>query len=226
MWIRNAKDPQKLKWVGNSNNGYEISISEAMREIRKARYRADIQDAADRAGITFKVSKELRELEHELKAGEKVLVLTPATYNDERGLLVATTDRVVFLFHGWVNRTFISFDYRIVSNARWLGGFVMGRLRLYTYGSETGTKFTSVWNPVGKKFIEAVSDRSAHSNQISREQYEMSLIVSSLPKHEYQIRENDVIADKIVALDASFHIGEIDEKSYVEQKRDLLYSMN
>jgi len=225
MWQRNQTQPERLQWVGEPGNGYTIPIKTAMKEIKRAKYRSDIQDAVDQAGIVAKVRKELSHLETELGENENVLALLPATYNDERGLLVATTERLIFMFEGWVNKTFIAYDYRIVTKMRWLGGFILGRMRIYTFGAETSTKLTSVWNPVGKRFVKIVNDKTSRYTNMSREQYEVSLIASQLPKREYQIRENDLIADKIVALDKLYHDNGIERELYIIQKRDLLLSM-
>ena len=225
MW-QETESKDSLVWVGKEGGGYTIPLRSAMHEIKKARYRHDIQEAADQAGIIFKVRRELRLLESHLADDERVLALVPATHRDERGLLVATTERVLFVFHGWVNKTLIAMDYPTVTNMRWLGGFILGRMRLYVYGSDSSNKFTQVWNPAGKNFVKVVNARTSNISNMSRDNYEVRRLVSNIPRRVYQIKPNDLIADKLRALDEKFTAGMVPEKDYLDEKLALLKEMD
>jgi hypothetical protein len=225
MWTKNEKDQEVLIWSGSNGPYTVVPVSEAKREISRAKYRPDIQDAADQAGIIFRVKREIRELETHLMPDERVLAMVPTTHKDERGLLVATNSRILFIFHGWVNKTTLIYDYRLISKMRWLGGIVQGRMRIYIYGTTASVKFTGVWSPVGKAFVEAVTRITSRMNNVTRDQYEMSLLIQNLPKPEYQIRANDILADQVVALDAQFADGAIEREKYLIAKLELLQKM-
>jgi len=225
MWVVDKSSPEELIWDGHSHRGERTSVKNALREEKRARHRYDIQDAVDQAGITIKVNRELKQLESKLLEHEVVLAVLPATHSDERGLLVATNSRIMFVFLGWVNRTELVYDYRSISHMRWLGGFIMGRMRAYVFGTQSSIKFTQVWNPVGKKFVHIVNSRTESISNVTRSEFEYNKMARSTKATEYQVRPNDLLANEVVELDSQFELGLIEKDVYLSSKLDLLKRM-
>lgn len=220
MW--RMLDTGSYQW----NEREVIPKKRAEREIKRSRYRYDIQDAADKAGVIWRIRRELGILEGLLKDGERVLAVASATQNDERGLLVATTSRIMFVFRGWMYRTTIHYDYHILNEAIHQPGLVSGRMMFEFYGLNSRIKFTHIWNPAAKFLFAAASSRINSIKPLARENFDFGRATSSPKYYEYQVKADDLIANEILALDEAYKAGEVDKDEYIERKKNLLTSMS
>lgn len=220
MW-KEDENPSLVRWFdGHERTLHTMKKSKLDTEIARYKFRTDIQTAADRAGLTIKVRREIRRLESQLRPDEYVLHLSPVTNSDERGLFVVTTSRVLFVFSGWVYKRKFSLDHQRITDARWYEHAFLGDLYISTYGGFS-IKLQRIWKPVGRAIHRELLRISKMYTPEMRDAHELSSVYS-FSKVVRQVREEHVVADQILSLDEMFKNGELEKDAYIEQKMELL----
>jgi len=191
-----------------------------MSRTKLSELRPDIKEASYFAGLLIKVHRELRELHSFLVGDERVIALAPSTYQDQRGLLVATDKRLLFVFKGWLYNSTVSYDYHIIRSQYIRDGAIMSKVKFKLFGDETIIKFTQIWSPAARRIFDYMNIQIERITPMSRILWEESKYPH--PVFNRQKRIEHVLTDEMIELDKKYKSGDITEENYVSSKKKLL----
>lgn len=105
----------------------------------------------------FLPSTELKALPDVLHDGECIKGIARGLYKNRSGILVATTDRVIFFYKGrmWGERV-EEFRYEKITSVEYNTGLIGGKITIYAAGN--ATQISSVPNAFCQPFAEAVRE--------------------------------------------------------------------
>ena len=124
------------------------------REASAGGARPDIARAAMRMGWTFGGKREVRLLHEHVNADETVTYIAQGTYGQHQGITVLTDQRLLFVFHGWVNQIIEDFPLDRITSVSSKSGFSTGTLIVHTAGAQA--EISSIVNSDLKYFIDAL----------------------------------------------------------------------
>lgn len=104
-------------------------------ELDTGGLRADVTAAASKMGWKLGGRREIKNLHQHLSDGETVERIVQGTYEGDQGVLVLTSHRLVFLFHGVVRQKVEDFPYDRISSVQTEAGFGTGSLVIYASGN-------------------------------------------------------------------------------------------
>ncbi|MFI5934131.1 PH domain-containing protein [Actinoplanes sp. NPDC051494] len=96
--------------------------------------REDIAAASALMGSSIGAGKELKDLESELRDGERVLALVAGRHGAGNGLLALTGTRLFFLHEGLARKDFVDIPLADVSAVEWKTGLNLGSLTIFAGG--------------------------------------------------------------------------------------------
>lgn len=99
------------------------------------RPRPDITAAALRLQWTIGGKREIRKLEEHLREGEQVIELVQGTFTQNQGIVALTDQRLLFLFHGIVNKRTEEFSVESITAVEVAKTLNTGTLRLRMSGN-------------------------------------------------------------------------------------------
>ncbi|QDG66058.1 hypothetical protein NIBR502772_07360 [Pseudarthrobacter sp. NIBRBAC000502772] len=123
--------------------------------------RDDIQQAKDKAGITWGSNREFRKLESHLWEGERVEQILTGQYAGGLGILVLSDRRIFFLKDGVMKQVSEDFPFSKISSMQWNSGLALGAVTVFVSGNKA--EITNVAKQLGKAFVDAARDRIAPS---------------------------------------------------------------
>lgn len=97
--------------------------------------RPDIAEAASRLGWQLGGKREIKKLHEHVHPGEAVEYIAQGTYAGNQGIVVLTSTRMLFLFHGIMSQTLEDFPYRSLSSVQSNAGLVTGDLTVHASGN-------------------------------------------------------------------------------------------
>ena len=118
-------------------------------------YREDIAAAVARMGSKIGAGRELRDLESELHADERVIALVAGRHGAGNGVLALTGTRVLFLFEGLVRRTVVDIPIAEIVTVEWETGLNLGTLKLLAGGE---VEVSGIDKDGGNLFVEALNE--------------------------------------------------------------------
>jgi hypothetical protein len=98
--------------------------------------RQDILDAGAAMHSRIGAGRELAHLETYLQSQERVRRIAGGQYQGHLGIAVLTDVRLLFVFHGLVNRAFEDLPLTTINSVSTRSGLVVGEMRVFTYGNE------------------------------------------------------------------------------------------
>lgn len=102
---------------------------------RWAGFRPDIAAAASRMKWTLGGKREIKNLERHLLEREQVEELAQGTFTQNQGIVVLTNQRLLFLFHGFVNKRTEEFSLEAITAVEISKSLNIGTLRLRMAGN-------------------------------------------------------------------------------------------
>ena len=124
--------------------------------------RPDIAEAARRMGWTFGGKREIRLLHEHVNTNEAVGYIAQGTYGEHQGITVLTDQRLLFVFHGWVNQLIEDFPLDRITSVSSKSGFGTGTLIVHTGGARA--EISSIANRDLKYFVDALRGKVAGSS--------------------------------------------------------------
>ena len=127
---------------------------------RWSAYRPDIAAAAARMNWTSGGKREVRNLESHLLEGEQIEELAQGTFTQNQGVVALTNQRLLFLFHGFVNRRTEEFGLESITSVEISKSLNIGTLRLRMSGN-----FCEITNVLAKdldRMANAIRTRIQH----------------------------------------------------------------
>lgn len=130
-----------------------------------------IYNAAKGNFILFGSRRELRRLKLYLNKGEEVFQIITGSRAGlrGRGIVVATNERVIFIWDGWVFRETQDFPYETVSSVEFRTGILFGTFSMYGKGDEVA--YNWVGRVSGANFAKTVRElvsKSTNNPPLSR----------------------------------------------------------
>lgn len=212
---------------GKQDSFYKVTLTpqEVAREelrTRQSKVRTDILKATDVAGVTLRVRRELRHLPNLLNPDEEVLAVAVGRLNEDRGLLVATNERFIFCFYGWIEQSVRSVNYMNIIGCRLSSHGLMRTLHLEVPLDTISIRF--VWHYAAQKMQNVITAHTANIPEDRRRRFEVEHLIETDSKRR-SLGRNDIIAEQILDLDEQYKLGNIEEGYYKERKIDLLGKM-
>jgi hypothetical protein len=121
--------------------------------------RPDIDAAAERLQSTFGAKREIQRLPEVLWEGETVEMLATGLYDKGNGLVVMTSQRLIFFRHGMLGQQIEDFPYARISSVQWSGSMISGTLVVFASGNKAEIK--QMPKDQGKALADALRARLA-----------------------------------------------------------------
>lgn len=99
--------------------------------------RKDVELAKSKMALTFGAKREIKNLPEHLSDSETVEMMCAGTYGPGQGLMVLTTDRLIFLKDGFTKKILEDFPISKITSVQWVSGMVLGQVTIYSAGSKT-----------------------------------------------------------------------------------------
>lgn len=115
----------------------EDKLTQAHERYSAGGERPDIAEAAARMRWTFGGKRELKKLSEHLVDAEKVTFIAQGTYTKHQGIVVLTTERLVFVFHGFIDAIVEDFPLNAITSVGLKKGFGTGTLVVHVAGAAT-----------------------------------------------------------------------------------------
>jgi len=103
---------------------------------------------------TYGTGREFKNLESHLWDGESVEMTCGGQYGRGQGLLVLTSSRLLFIFHGIMSQTTEDFPLNKVTSIQWSAGMLMGTITIFASGNKA--EIANVTKPDGKPIVDRV----------------------------------------------------------------------
>ena len=128
----------------------------------------NIKKLADKNFVLLGAKRELRRLPEYLHDGEEVLDIVTGSRVGKRGrgIIVATSERLLIIWDGWVFRENQDFPYETISGIEFKVGVLFGTLTVY--GKGDATAYNWVGRKSGAEFNKTVRRLAAKSSQNPR----------------------------------------------------------
>jgi len=125
--------------------------------------RPDVTAAAARMKSKLGGRREINKLPQHLHNDETVRFIAQGTYGGDEGIVVLTSTRVLFLFHGHLRQHKEDLPLRSINSVQTKSGVLFGEIRIVISGN------TAVINKVVKSDLEPLAD--IIRNEVSRTQF-------------------------------------------------------
>lgn len=166
--------------------------------------RPDIEEASARMGWKLGGKREITRLEEHLHAGEEVRFIAQGVYETNQGIVVLTTERLIFVFHGILKQAVEDFPLDKLSSVQSKVGMVSGELTIHASGNSAVIK--NIVKADLKFLAGALRERIATKQEVPS--------VASAPVID--------VADQLAKFAALRDQGVISEEEFVAQKQKLL----
>lgn len=93
-----------------------------------------------RMSVKFGGGREIKRLETHLLDGETVEAMTTGAYGKGTGLLVMTSQRLLFVQDGVMSKTTEDFPYPQIASVSWKSGMALGTLTVFAGGTHAEIK--------------------------------------------------------------------------------------
>jgi len=182
-----------------------------------------IKTALKGNAFRFGSNREIRRLPQYLQPGEKVLSIVTGSRHQKRGrgIVVATDQRVLFIWDGWVFRENQDFPYETISSMEFQTGVFFGIMTLYGKGDEisynwidrfSGDRFTKLVRQLAADDLRKRDENHSNHNN-SPGQFPVQQSPSTGP---------DIILKQIEDLGSLRDRGYITPEDYSMKKAELL----
>lgn len=195
-------------------------------------YSEQIKEAVKGNAFYFGSNRELRRLPEYLHEGEQVVSIITGSRRGlrGRGIVVATNERIIFIWDGWVFRENQDYPYETISSVEFKTGIFFGTFVMYGKGDETA--YNWVGRVAGAKFAKKVRELVAQASRDEnayRAQYAAGTRPSELhpsPVHPQPVGAPtagpDLVLKQIEELGALRDKGYISLDDYEIKKQELL----
>lgn len=200
---------------------------------------AQIKEARKGNGILFASHREMRRLPSYLHEGEQVISLVTGSpkhmigsesgsvaSSKGRGIVVATTERVLFIRDGWVFRNVQDLPYETISSVEFTTGILFGTLSVF--GKGDGVFYNWVGRSAGAKFAKIVRQQVSEQNNVSGTTGKKPAVPTGVTAplggggHPAQDRLKDMVASELRQLKALQEEGLITEEEYQIKRAALI----
>lgn len=177
----------------------------------------------------FGSNRELRRLPEYLHTGENVLSIVTGSRKDMRGrgIIVATNERIIFIWDGWVFRENQDFPYETISSVEFKTSIFFGNFVMYGKGDETA--YNWVGRFAGQRFVKTVRqltsqasrEENAHRSQFASQSLPTFNPKNTQPGHS-PTSQPDSILKQIEELAVLRDKGHISVDDFENKKQELL----
>lgn len=167
-WLLSVVDRNRAAGVDSSAVTFDATKAGVKQEAKRQRgeaagLRPDIAQAASRMGWQLGGKREIKKLPEHLHDGEVVDYIAQGTYATNQGIVVLTSTRMLFLFHGMVSQALEDFPYRSLSSVQSKAGFATGELTVHASGNQA--VISHIIKPDLKHLADALRERIATGGQ-------------------------------------------------------------
>jgi hypothetical protein len=136
-----------------------------MSEEQKLSQEDQIRQAVAGDALLFGANREVRRLPEYLNEGEDVFMIVSGSRLGERGrgIIVATSERVIFIWDGWIHRETQDFPYETISSVEFKVGILFGTFTMFGKGDEVAYNWVGRFR--GQEFVKKVRGLIAKSVQ-------------------------------------------------------------
>lgn len=172
----------------------------------------NIYRLADKNFVLLGAKRELRRLPEYLHDGEEVLDIVTGSRIGKRGrgIIVATSERLLIIWDGWVFRENQDFPYETISGIEFKVGIFFGTLTVYGKGDSTA--YNWVGRKSGAEFNKTVRKLVAKSSQNPRMNVQTGANVNTQGSY----------SDRVAALVAARDKGLISVEEFEVKKSHLM----
>ena len=189
----------------------ESSDAKPVKDKAKITGRKDIDDAAAKLGWTMGSKREIRKLPEHLQHNETVEMMATGRYTDKSGIVVITTERVIFLVDGWTGSSTADFPISSISSVSWSSRFGTGDLTIHASGNVS--TISGILSADGTRMRDAVREKINNKNTASAT---TTIVQSAAPAPE------ESPADTLKKLAELHQMGAITDDEYNSKKQELL----
>ncbi len=210
-WLQTVVERNHLTGVDSRSVVFDASRAVLKQDEKRqkgeaAGLRPDIAEAASRMGWQLGGKREIKKLQEHLHDGEVVEYIAQGTYATNQGIVVLTSTRMVFLFHGLMSQALEDFPYRSLSSVQSKAGLVTGELAVHASGNQA--VISQIVKQDLKHLADALRERIATSGQRSA--------VASLPPSQPDVM------DQLRKLGELRDAGVVTQDEFDKKKADLL----
>lgn len=165
----------------------------------------------------FGSNREIRRLPNYLNSTEHVhhIITGSPLHGRGRGIVVATSERILFIKDGWVFRSTQDYPYDTLSTVEFRTGMFFGTLTVYGKGDEAS--FSWVGRIVGARFTKQARELSSTSK---RTQYSPpTTTIQAVPE---PVTPQQAIIQQLRDLEKLFQDGILSLDQYEIKKQELL----
>ena len=128
-------------------------------------WKRQIKEAAKSNMFHFGSNRELRRLPYHLHDGEEIISIVTGSRKDKRGrgLIVATNERLFFLWDGWVFREHNDLPYSSLNSIEFKTGIFFGEIEAFSAGDSVAYNWVDRFS--GRKFVKLVRQLSADAKR-------------------------------------------------------------
>lgn len=170
--------------------------------------RKDIDDAAAQLGKKFGSKREIRKLSEHLHPNETVEMLAAGRFGGKQGIVVLTSERVLFLADGWTGSATTDFPLVAVSSVSWVSRLGSGDLTIHASGNVA--VINAIMSTDGRRMRDSI--RAAITTT--------SDVTPTATAHAGAPVESP--ADTLKKLAELHHMGAITDEEYATKKQQLL----
>lgn len=192
-----------------------------------------IEQAVSGDMLRFGANREIRRLKEYLYEGEEVFAIVTGgrTGNRGRGIIVATSERVLFIWDGWIQRETQDFPYETISSVEFKVGVFFGAFTMFGKGDEVsysyvgrfrGQAFTKKVRSLIASSVRNPSFRGNPDGNMNPAPATQSVPVVPAPAEPTHAEK---VAKQIEELKRLLDEGYITEADYEAKKQELLNRM-
>ena len=167
--------------------------------------REDVFEAITRMTWTWGGRQDIRNLEQYLNATERVLHMVQGRLEDKNGILVLTDERILFVFHGFINSRTEDFPLPVVSTISLNTGF-NSKIELHASGSKREIK--NVMTADARRLVDDARTRTG-------KQFERASVPTAAPA-------NTDVMDQLAKLGDLHKAGILTDDEFSAKKAELL----
>lgn len=188
-----------------------------------------IRNASQGDILRLGANREIRRLSEYLNDNEEVFMIVSGSRLGERGrgIIVSTSERVIFIWDGWIHRETQDFPYETISSVEFKVGILFGTFTMFGKGDEVaynwvgrfrGQEFTKKVRSLIAKSVQNPSfSRTSDGNVVPN----VPPIVIAAPEPESK-SHTEQVAEQIEELKRLYQEGYITEADFESKKAELL----
>lgn len=182
--------------------------------MTKSEFSEIVNKLANKNFVLLGSKRELRRLPFYLHDGEQVLDIVTGSRLGKygRGIIVATSERLMIIWDGWIFRENQDFPYETISGIEFKVGVFFGTLTVYGKGDSTA--YNWVGRKSGAEFNKTVRRLVAKSSRNPN--------VSENTLKSSSVQPNNVFSDRVSALVSARDQGLISVEEFESKKEHLM----